>query len=442
MKHFLFTLVLILNFNSYAIETISIERGHVDPIPIAINKFSTDDGKNNAFANDIIGVISNDLKISGMFRPISSAAFIEDAIGISHKPLFSAWRQINATLLVNGEVVKLPSGKIKISFILWDTTLEKNLAGEMFEVQPHLWRRVAHKIADKIYEKMTGDAGYFDTKVAYVAESGSYLHRTKRIAMMDYDGANHRYLTDGKNLVLTPRFSPATDKILYLSYANRQQPHVYIKDLKTNREQLVGNFPGMSFAPRFSPNGTKALMSMAKGGTTNIYEIDLNTKAVRQLTSGSGIINTSPSYSPDGSKIVFNSDRSGSRQLYIMNSDGSNVQRISFGGGAYAAPCWSPRGDYIAFTKILPGKGFTIGVIKTTNLDNENAERIITSGYLVEGPCWAPNGRVIMFAKGWPHEGNSAGKTRIYSIDLTEYNEREILTPQDASDPEWSRTLN
>ncbi|MCC8417438.1 MAG: Tol-Pal system beta propeller repeat protein TolB [Rickettsia endosymbiont of Bryobia graminum] len=433
---------LILSFSSYAIETISIERGHVDPIPIAINKFNGDDSKNNAFANDIIAVISNDLKISGMFRPISPASFIEDTIGISHKPLFSAWRQINATLLVNGEVIKLPSGKIKISFILWDTSIEKNLAGEMFEVQPHLWRRVAHKIADKIYEKITGDAGYFDTKVAYVAESGSYLHRVKKIAVMDYDGANHRYITDGKNLVLTPRFSPATDKILYLSYVNKRQPHVYVRDLKTNREQLVGNFPGMSFAPRFSPDGTKALMSMARNGTTNIYEIDLNTKAIKQLTSGSGIINTSPSYSPDGNKIVFNSDRSGSRQLYIMNSDGSNVQRISFGGGAYAAPCWSPRGDYIAFTKIVSGEGFTIGVIKTANLDSENAERIITSGYLVEGPCWAPNGRVLMFAKGWPHQGNAAGKTRIYSIDLTGYNEREALTPQDASDPEWSKTLD
>lgn len=442
IKHFLFTIALIFNFNSYAIETISIERGNVDPIPIAINKFDADDSKNNAFANDIIGVISNDLKISGTFRPISSAAFIEDTVGISHKPLFSAWRQINATLLVNGEVTKLPSGKIKISFILWDTSIEKNLAGEMFEVQPHLWRRVAHKIADKIYEKITGDTGYFDTKVAYVAESGSYTHRIKRIAVMDYDGANHKYLTDGKNLVLTPRFSPSADKILYLSYVGKRQPHVYVRDLKTNHEQLVGNFPGMSFAPRFSPDGKKALMSMAKNGTTNIYEVDLTTKAIRQLTTGSRTINTSPSYSPDGDKIVFNSDRSGSRQLYIMNSDGSDVKRISFGGGVYAAPCWSPRGDYIAFTKILPGEGFTIGVLKTANLDNENAERIITSGYLVEGPCWAPNGRIIMFAKGSPHQGNAAGKTRIYSIDLTGYNEREISTPQDASDPEWSRTLD
>ncbi|KAJ6644869.1 Tol-Pal system protein TolB [Pseudolycoriella hygida] len=259
---------------------------------------------------------------------------------------------------------------------------------------------------------------------------------------MDYDGANQRYLTNGKNLVLTPRFSPASDKILYLAYLNKQKPHVYMRDLKTNKESLVGNFPGMSFAPRFSPNGNKAIMSIAQKGATHIFEIDLSTRATRQLTTGSRVINTSPSYSPDGNKIVFNSDRSGSRQLYIMNVDGSNVERISFGGGAYAAPSWSPRGDYIAFTKITRSEGFTIGVIKLDAVAEENNERIITSGYLVEGPCWASNGRVIMFAKGWAPRGQAAGRSRIYSIDLTGYNEREITTPQDASDPECEVIAN
>ncbi len=443
MSRFLYIiLLLVTSFNSYAIETIFIERGHADPIPVAINKFDADNGQDHALGVDIISVISNDLKSSGIFRPISSASFIEQNLGIKHKPLFAAWRQINANLLINGEVIRLPSGKLKVSFILWDANLEKDLIGEVFEVSENLWRRVAHKISDKIYEKITGDAGYFDTKIVYISESGPYLKRIKKLAMMDYDGANHQYLSDGKNLVLTPRFSPKADKIMYLSYIKQQKPHVYIRDLKTGKEKLVGNFPGMSFAPRFSPNNpNKAVMSIAAKGSTHIFEIDLNNMVTKQLTTGNAI-NTSPSYSPDGSKIVFNSDRGGSRQLYIMNSDGSNVERISFGGGYYSAPSWSPRGDYIAFTKMSPGEGFTIGVIKPSTFSDENSERIITSGYLVEGPCWASNGRVIMFAKGWPSKGKVAGRNRIYSIDLTGYNEREILTPNDASDPEWSRTLN
>lgn len=440
MTKFLPLLLLLINFNSYAIETIDIERGHVEPTPIAINKFEADDSANNVVADNIVSVISNDLKISGLFRPLSPASFIEEKVGIKYKPLFAAWRQINANLLVNGEVAKLPSGKLKVSFILWDMTLEKDIYGEVFEVPSHLWRRVAHKIADKIYEKITGDQGYFDTRVAYVSESGPYLKRMKKIALMDYDGANHKYLTDGKNLVLTPRFSSKADKILYLAFV-KKKAHVYMRDLKTGSETLIGNFPGMSFAPRFSPDGTKAVMSVAKSGATHIYEIDFRTRRTKKITSGIGI-NTSPSYSPDGQKIVFNSDRSGSRQLYVMDADGSNVERISFGGTTYAAPSWSPKGNYIAFTKITPGEGFTIGVMKPIASSGENSERIIARGYLVEGPCWAPNGRVIMFAKGWPPRGKSSGKNRIFSIDLTGYNEQEILTPQDASDPEWSKTLN
>ncbi|MFY9590287.1 Tol-Pal system beta propeller repeat protein TolB [Rickettsia endosymbiont of Halotydeus destructor] len=440
MKNIIYFILLIFSLNSYAVETINIERGQANPTPVAVNKFDADNSEDNEIGTEIVKVIANDLKLSGLFRPISSVSFIEEKTGVKYKPLFAAWRQINASLLINGSIEKLSNGKLKVSFILWDTALEKQLVGEMFEIPANLSRRVAHKIADKIYEKITGDPGYFDTKIVYVAESGPYLKRVKRIALMDYDGANHKYLTDGKVLTLTPRFSRSADKIFYVSYAKRRVL-VYEQDLKTGKENIVGNFAGMSFAPRFSPKGDKAVMSIAKNGSTHIYEVDLATKSLHPLTNGFGI-NTSPTYSPDGNKIVFNSDRSGTRQLYIMNSDGTNVQRISFGGGSYAAPSWSPTGDYIAFTKITRGEGFTIGIMKPYPNADENSERIITSGYLVEGPCWAPNGRVIMFAKGWSPKGKIAGKNKIYAVDITGYNEREIVTPQDASDPEWSNVLN
>ncbi|MFV0251012.1 MAG: Tol-Pal system beta propeller repeat protein TolB [Rickettsia aeschlimannii] len=438
-----FILSLLFSFTSYALETINIEHGRADPTPIAVNKFDADNSAADVLGHDMVKVISNDLKLSGLFRPISAASFIEEKTGIEYKPLFAAWRQINASLLVNGEVKKLESGKFKISFILWDTLLEKQLAGEILEVPENLWRRAAHKIADKIYEKITGDVGYFDTKIVYVSESSS-LPKIKRIALMDYDGANNKYLTNGKSLVLTPRFARSADKIFYVSYATKRRALVYEKDLKTGKESVVGDFPGISFAPRFSPDGRKAVMSIAQNGSTHIYEIDLATKRLHKLTNGFGI-NTSPSYSPDGKKIVYNSDRSGVPQLYIMNSDGSDVQRISFGGGSYAAPSWSPRGDYIAFTKITRGdrgKTFNIGIMKACPQDDENSERIITSGYLVESPCWSPNGRVIMFAKGWPSRAKAPGKNKIFAIDLTGHNEREIMTPADASDPEWSGVLN
>ncbi|WP_341787650.1 Tol-Pal system beta propeller repeat protein TolB [Rickettsia endosymbiont of Cantharis rufa] len=436
-------LSLLFSFTGYALETINIEHGRADPTPIAVNKFDADSSVDDVVSYDVVKVISNDLKLSGLFRPISSTSFIEERTGIEYKPLFAAWRQINASLLVNGEVKKLEDGKLKISFILWDTLLEKQLAGEIFEVPENLWRRAAHKIADKIYEKITGDFGYFDSKIVYVSESTS-LPKIKRIALMDYDGANNKYLTNGKSLVLTPRFARSADKIFYVSYATKRRALVYEKDLKTGKESVVVDFAGISFAPRFSPDGKKAVMSIAKNGSTHIYEINLATKRLHKLTDGFGI-NTSPSYSPDGKKIVFNSDRSGVPQLYIMSSDGGNVERISFGGGSYTAPSWSPRGDYIVFTKSIKGaegKTFNIGIMKACSQEGENSERIITSGYLVESPCWSPNGRVIMYAKGWPSRAKAPGKNKIFAIDLTGHNEREIITPADASDPEWSGVLN
>jgi TolB protein len=425
---------------SLADNTINVTRGTVDPIPIAINRFRGVDPADLKIAQDVIAVITNDLKGSGIFRPISSAAFIESKTGITHTPLFAAWQQINANLLLNGEVTKTDSGKLQVKFILWDAILEKQLVSETFELSEKLWRRVAHKIADSVYSKVTGYDGYFNTRIVYISESGPYLKRVKRLALMDQDGANHQYLTNGSDLVLTPRFSPDGKKILYLSYKNRI-PQVHILDLRSGKSQLLGHFPGMSFAPRFSPDGDYAIMSIAKNGATNIYEMNLKSKKVSQITEGV-TINTSPSYSPDGKHIVFQSDRHGARQLFVMGRNGSNIQKISFGGGSYAEPNWSSR-NFIAFTKVSRSSGFTIGVMKPDFVDGQSNERLIASGYLVEASSWAPNGRVLVFTKGSRYKGKGGnGFNRIYTIDFTGYNEHIIPTPSDASDPDWSHVID
>lgn len=424
-----------LLFNSLA-DTIDITQGHADPIPIAINEFSSHSGGDINQAEKIVQVVKNDLKNSGIFRPISSAAFIESKTGVHHKPLFAAWQQINANLLLNGEVERLDSGKLKVKFVLWDTILETKLIAESFELSEAIWRRAAHKIADKIYHKITGYDGYFDTRIVYVSESGPYLKRIKRLAIMDYDGENHQYLTDGSNLVLTPRFSPDGKKILYLSYKNRI-PQVFMLDLASGKSKLLGKFHGMSFAPRFSPDGRYAAFSIALNGNTHIYEVDLHNGHKRQLTHGTAIF-TSPSYSPDGKEIVFNSNAGGSRELYIMSRDGSNMRKIT-SSGMYAEPNWSSSG-YIAFTKINRELGFTIGVMRANSESFENGQRLIASGYLVESPSWSSNGRVVIFTKASRPAGKkSNGLNRIYTIDFTGYNERVIPTPHDASDPDWSK---
>lgn len=441
-KNLLTALFIIVCFHSnvQAEKIINITGGTSDPIPLAINDFAGVDPADYQLAKKIVAVISNDLRWSGMFRPISKAAFIENKIGTAHTPLFAAWQQINASLLVNGDVSRLASGKLQVKFTLWDTILERAIISEAFELSEKLWRRVAHKISDKVYSKITGYQGYFNTRIVYVSESGPYLKRKKRLAIMDQDGENHQYLTNGTDLVLTPRFSPDGKKILYLSYKNGI-PQVHMLNLRNGRSRLIGDFPGMSFAPRFSPDGKHAIMSIAKDGNTHIYEINLKNKRRVQLTKGNSI-NTSPSYSPDGKKIAFNSDRHGSRQIFVMNRDGSSAKRISFGGGSYAEPEWSSR-NYIAFTKINRELGFTIGVLHPGANEKQNTERLITQGFLVESPSWATNGRVLAFTKGSPpSKRRTNGLNRIYTIDFTGHNERIIPTPHDASDPDWSAPID
>lgn len=411
---------------------IDITRGRVEPMPIAVASFPGNSEEAISVGRDVSSVISNDLERSGLFRPIDRDAFIQALPSLDVQPRFADWRALSAQVLVQGEVEAQPNGQLRVAFRLWDVFGSQQLIGQAYVTQPQNWRRVAHIIADAIYTQITGETGYFDTRVVYVAESGPGTARVKRLSIMDQDGANHRYLTDGSALVLTPRFSPTAQEITYLSYF-RNVPRVYLFNIDTGRQELLGDFPGMTYAPRFSPDGNKVTFSMAADGNSDIYEMDLRTRRTLRLTNHPAI-DTSPSYSPDGKQITFNSDRGGAQQIYVINTDGSDARRISFGEGRYATPVWSPRGDLIAFTRMSRGT-FYIGVMNTDG----SGERLLAQGFLVESPTWAPNGRVLMYYAQAPGRADgSGGRTRLYSIDLTGYNQREIVTPQDASDPAWS----
>lgn len=412
---------------AHAVVEIDITKGNVEPLPIAITDFLSD-GKLGA---DISSVIAANLERSGLFAPIDKGAFIEKISNPDVSPRFEDWKVINAQALVTGRVTKEADGRLKAEFRLWDSFAGQQLSGQQFFTTPDNWRRVAHIISDAIYERLTGEKGYFDSRIVFVDESGSKEKRVKRLAIMDQDGANVRYLSDGKDLVLTPRFSPSRQEITYMSFAG-DRPRVYLSQIETGQREIVGNFPGMTIAPRFSPDGQKVVMSLLQDdGSANIYTMDLRSRNTTRLTSASAI-DTSASYSPDGTQIVFESDRGGRPQIYKMGADGSNPTRISFGDGSYSTPVWSPRGDLIAFTKQSGGK-FSIGVMKTDG----SGERILTTGFHNEGPTWAPNGRVLMFFR----QPAGAGP-RLYTIDLTGRNERQIQTPNFASDPAWSPLLD
>ena len=413
---------------------IDINRGTTEPIPIAIPEFAGSTPESTKMGSDLVQVINNNLVRSGLFRIIDPASYVQDAASLQQQPRFGDWRVLNSQALVVGKVEPLGDGQLKVEFRLWDVFSEQQMTGLSYKTAPQNWRRIAHIISDAIYKRITGEDGYFDTRIVYISETGPGTARIKRLAIMDQDGENHKYLTDGKSLVLTPRFSPNSQEILYMSYANKA-PRVFLRDLQSGQEESLGRFDGMSFAPRFSDDGNKAVMSIAKGGSTQIFTMDLRSRQLKQLTNTPGAINTSPSFSPDGSRIVFNSDRGGSQQLYVMDAGGGNVQRISFGSGNYGTPVWSPRGDLIAFTK-MEGGTFYIGVMRVDG----SGERMLANSFLDEGPTWSPNGRVIMFFRQSRSRGGS-GSSRLYSVDLTGANLREVVTPSDASDPAWSPRL-
>lgn len=411
---------------------IDITRGQVQPLPIAITDLFGQAPDDAQTGRDITKVVSADLERSGLFKPIDPKAFIQTPDSLRAAPRFGEWRVLNAQALVSGAVDRQADGRLRVEFRLWDIFAEQQMIGLAYFTTPQNWRRIAHIISDAIYKRLTGEEGYFDSRIVYISETGPLQRRIKRLAIMDQDGANHKFLTDGHTLVLTPRFSPTTQEITYLSYF-QNRPRVYLYNIDTGQQEVVGDFPGMTFAPRFSPDGNVLVMSLAREGTSSIYSFDVRTRRQHQITK-SPSIDTSPCYSPDGKQIVFNSDRGGNQQIYVMNADGSNIRRISFGAGRYGTPVWSPRGDLIAYTRLAEGK-FFIGVMHPDG----SGERQLTEGYLVEGPTWSPNGRVLMYFRQTPAGPGGRGFTsRLYSIDLTGYNEREVVTPLDASDPAWS----
>ena len=446
MKKLILFVFCLISYSSIsnALVEVDITRGNLDPLPIAVSPLHVESGSKDIkqggkviknVGEKISEVIEVNFRRSGLFNPLKKDSFVQKP-DIAHiKPRFEDWRLIKAQALVTGKVT-VSDEKLRAEFRLWDVVASKEMIALAFSTTPENWRRVAHIISDKIYQRLTGEEGYFDTRIIYVSETGPKTQRYKKLAIMDQDGANIKYLTLGNELVLTPRFSPKNQLVTYLSYF-RNMPRVYLLDIETGVQEVVGDFPGMTFAPRFSPDGKKIIMSFAKDGNSDIYTMDLTTRVVERITDHTSI-DTSPSYSPDGKYICFNSDRSGLQQIYVMRSDGSNVKRITFGKGIYGTPVWSPRGDLIAFTRVYRGK-FYIGVMRTDG----SGERLLTENFYQEAPSWSPNGRVLIFYRETKSDSEGKGfSAKLWSIDLTGYNERLIETETDGSDPSWSSLLS
>jgi TolB protein len=410
---------------------IDVTQGNIQPLPIALPDFVGGSAADGEVARNVTQVITANLRRSGLFAPIDPAAYIERVSSIDSVPRFPDWRAINAQALVTGRMTRQNDGRLKAEFRLWDVFAGQQLMGQQYFTTPENWRRISHIISDAIYERLTGEKGYFDTRIVFVDETGAKERRVKRLTIMDQDGANVRYLTRGEDLVLTPRFSPSTQEITYMSYG-QGDPRVFLLNIETGQREIVGNFPGMTFSPRFSPDGQRVVMSLQQAANSNIFAMDLRSKSTTRLTD-TAAIDTAPCYSPDGGRICFESDRGGKQQIYIMGAGGGGAQRISFGEGAYSTPVWSPRGDFIAFTKQYQGR-FAIGIMKPDG----SGERILTEGFHNEGPTWAPNGRVVMFFRD---PGGNSGPS-LFTVDITGRNEQRVPTPSYASDPAWSPLLS
>ncbi|SLN54569.1 translocation protein TolB [Palleronia marisminoris] len=411
---------------------IEITEGVVEPLPFAIPTFIAETPEAQQWADRITQVIADDLTGTGLFRRISQDAFVSQLTEFTPSVTYANWQAINAQALITGAVSTGADGSLSVKFRLFDVFSEAPL-GEGLQLQGNEsnWRRLAHRVADAVYSRITGESGYFDSRVVFVSEQGPKDDRQKRLAVMDYDGANVQYLTDGGSLVLAPRFSPQGDRVLYTSYESGF-PQIYEMNVgSVSRSALQVPAESMTFSPRYAPDGSTVIFSASTGGNTDLYRVRPG-GAPERLTNAPSI-ETAPSFSPDGSQIVFESDRSGTPQLYIMPANGGEAQRISFGAGRYGTPVWSPRGDLIAFTKQNEGR-FHIGVMRTDGSE----ERLLTASFLDEGPTWAPNGRVLMFTR---ETSGAGGASALYSVDVSGRNLRRIETPAGASDPAWSPLL-
>jgi TolB protein len=432
MKKFFFMCWLLGMSLVYGDVVLDINQGQVKPFPLSVLSF-----KGNAKeAQSIPSVVVQDLEGSGFIEVLDPHSYMQPDLDLQTAPRFEDWKLINSRGLVVGEVSQ-HGRSLTVKFKVWDVADQLLLVEFEFKTEEKNWRRAAHLMANKIYKAVTGEEGYFDTRIVYIAEHGPQKKRIKRLAIMDYDGANHKYLSDGHESVVTPRFSPSSQTIVYMSYREHlKQARVYKLDLETGKTSLVGTFEGITYAPRFSPDGSKIIMSQAYKGSSSLYEVNLSTQHSKRLTH-EDVIDTSPCYSPDETQIVFNSDRSGTRQLYVMDKNGKNVRRISFGGGMYATPVWSPNGEWIAFTKVEKGQ-FYIGLMRPDGTE----ERLIATGFLVEGPTWAPNSHTLAFynQERWGKH-STGGKASLYTIHISGRHKKIIKTPEDATDPAWSPSL-
>ena len=428
-KNLIFLLVLLfINHNSEAVLSVDIDSGNIQPINVAV--LGINDRSLSAENINIESVIRDDLDNSSLFR-VHHENY--DNLSLDSFPSFATWIKKDINFIFVGHIER--HGKnIQLKYRIWNAFNKKQIAGKIIEIDQARWRQLAHIVADDIYEAATNDPGYFNTRVLYVAESGPFNQRIKRLAIMDYDGETHSYITSEKHMILSPRISSDSKKILYMSYADKM-PKVYLFDREINSHKQLGDFDGMTSAPRFGFNINIALLAMSKNGTTNIFKFDINSFAKKQLTNNE-FINTSPSYSPDNQFIIFNSDRSHSPQLYVMRNDGSDQKRISFGPGRYLNPVWSPNGDYIAFVKILNGVVY-IGIMRP----NGSEEKILASGHMIESPSWSPNGRLLIFSSTSRGSANGSKKSKLYMVDITGRHHRAIRTPGDATDPMWSSNV-
>ena len=406
-------------------QDVVVDQGVLRPLPIAVVPFAGERG------SELSSIVSGNLRRSGFFEPLNPASFIETGLTLANAPNFPQWTQIGAQAVLYGAVTPRPDQRVDVGFRLYDPYRQCQLVSYQFTATPEQYRRIAHKISDIIYQRMTGEPGFFDSRVIFVSEEGDALNRKNRLTIADQDGFQPIYLTQGDEVIMSPRFSPnQPDEVTYVALG-KDYSRIYLLNLTTGRRESLGEFDGQVLAPRFSNDGNRIAFSIIRGGNTDIYVMDLRSRQLSRLTSDPGI-DTSPSFSPDGSQIVFNSDRSGSPRLYVMRSDGSGQRPISRGGGSYTAPAWSPAGNLIAFTKSGGGR-FSTGVM---NADG-SGERILSSSFFEEGPSWAPNGRYVMFARQ-----TRGGDTRLWTVDLSGRVVAQAGYNGRGTDPAWSPLLD